>query len=109
MSKIVQFPTKDARLEQLRGAIDKKILALESRYAELDDLHAQINSLESDCNDNEKEFDGYLKEYIYHVGVDNVPATWLSYSQNCIIKAIGEGEYKMVWLGNTDAGEEYDE
>lgn len=100
MGDVVEFPTQDKRLANLTDEINKGVTELETLYTELDELHAKINELESSAFSKEKEYDVFIKEYVDEVGIEDTPALWLTYSRSCVVKATGEGEYKMVWLGS---------
>ena len=102
---VIDFPSQDIKLANQKEHLGKAVEELEYKYGELDTLHEMLNQREADANKLEKEFDEVLKLYIDEVGIDNVPALWLSYSRSCAVKSIGEGEYKMIWLG-TDLDEE---
>ena len=105
MSKVLEFPSQEIKLANQKEQIVKVVGELEFKYSELDTLHDMLNHREAEANKLEKEFDEILKPYIDEVGIENVPALWLSYSRSCAVKAIGEGEYRMIWLG-TDLEDE---
>ena len=96
---VLEFPSQDLKLANQKEQLGKAVDDLELKYSELDTLHDMLNHREAEANKMEKEFDEVLKLYIDEVGIDNVHALWLSYSRSCAVKAIGDGEYKMIWLG----------
>jgi len=99
MGDVIEFPTQDVKLEQLKTEIEKGVTDLEFKYAELDTLHDMLNKREQEANDLEKSFDVLIKEYIDEVGIEDTPALWLTYSRSCKVKCEGDGEYSMIWLG----------
>jgi len=105
MSKILEFPSQEIKVAHLKEQLTKAVGELEFKYTELDTLHEMLNMREAEANKMEKELDELLKPYIDEIGIENVPALWLSYSRSCAVKAIGDGEYRMIWLG-TDLDEE---
>ena len=105
MGDVVDFPTQDVKLEQLKTEIEKGVTDLEFKYAELDTLHDILNEREKEANELEKSYDVILKEYVDEVGIKDTPALWLTYSRSCAVKAIADGEYEMIWLG-TDLDDE---
>ena len=105
MGDVVQFPTQDVKLEQLKTELEKGVTDLEFKYAELDTLHDMLHMREQEAAQLEKDFDVLIKQYIDEVGIKDTPALWLTYSRSCIVKATAEGEYEMIWLG-TDLEEE---
>ena len=105
MGDVIEFPSKELKLEQLEKTLNERVGELETYYEELDALHSRLSALEMDTNALEKDFDVYMKQYIDEVGIENVPAVWLTYSANCMVKAEGDGEFSMIWLG-TDLAEE---
>jgi len=105
MGDILEFPTHDAKVKKLEDAITGWIAGLESTYDELDVLHESLNNMEKEAARQEKDYDEVIKEYIDEVGIENVPALWLTYSRSCVMKATAEGEYEMIWLG-TDLEDE---
>ena len=105
MGDILEFPTHDAKVKKLEDTITGWIAGLESTYDELDALHESLNNMEKEAARQEKDYDEVIKEYIDEVGIENVPALWLTYSRSCVMKATAEGEYEMIWLG-TDLEDE---
>ena len=99
MGDVIDFPVQDVRLKQLETQIEKGVTDLEFKYTELDTLHEMLGLRESEAYNLEKDFDGLIKEYIDEVGIENTPALWLTYSRSCKVKAEGDGEYSMIWLG----------
>lgn len=102
MGDVVQFPTEDVKLEQLKEQIEKGVTDLEFKYNELDALHEMLGNREAEANELEGSFDLLIKEYIDEVGIKDTPALWLTYSRSCVVKATGEGEYEMIWIGDDD-------
>ena len=105
MGDVVEFPTKDAKLKKLEDQVIGWMVGLEHTYEELDALHDKLHKLEQEAARQEKDYDLKIKEYIDEVGIENVPALWLTYSRSCVVKATAEGEYEMIWLG-TDLEED---
>jgi len=105
MGDVVEFPTQDAKVKRLEDTLTGWIAGLESTYDELDALHESLNNMEKEASRQEKDYDEVIKEYIDEVGVENVPALWLTYSRSCVMKATAEGEYEMIWVG-TDLDDE---
>ena len=99
MGDVVDFPTQDVKLAQLKEQIVKAVGELEFKYTELDTLHEMLNMREQEAAQMEKDFDVLIKQYIDEVGIENTPALWLTYSRSCVMKAKAEGEYEMIWLG----------
>ena len=99
MGDILEFPTQDAKIKKLEDQLTGWIAGLESTYDELDTLHESLNNMEKEAARQEKDYDEVIKEYIDEVGIENVPALWLTYSRSCVMKATAEGEYEMIWLG----------
>jgi hypothetical protein len=104
MGDVVDFPVEDVRLKQLEDQINKGVTDLEFKYNELDTLHEMLHNREQEAGDLEKDFDILIKEYIDKKGIEDTPALWLTYSRSCIVKATGEGEYEMIWIGDKDDG-----
>ena len=102
MGDIVEFPVEDVRLKQLEEQINKGITDLEFKYSELDTLHDMIHNREQEAGELEKEYDVLIKKYIDEVGIKDTPALWLTYSRSCVVKALADGEYEMIWLGTED-------
>jgi hypothetical protein len=102
MGDVVQFPTDDVKLEQLKEQIEKGVTDLEFKYNELDALHEMLGNREAEANELEGSFDLLIKDYIDEVGIKDTPALWLTYSRSCVVKATGEGEYEMIWVGDDD-------
>lgn len=102
MGDVVQFPTEDVKLEQLKEQIEKGVTDLEFKYSELDALHEILGNREAEANELEGSFDLLIKEYIDEVGIKDTPALWLTYSRSCVVKATGEGEYEMIWVGDDE-------
>ena len=102
MGEVIDFPTQDVKLQQLKTEIEKGVTDLEFKYSELDTLHEMLNTREAEASDLEKYFDVLVKQYIDEEGIHNTPALWLTYSRSCAIKATGGGEYEMVWIGDKD-------
>ena len=105
MGDVVDFPTQDAKLKKLEDQVIGWMVGLEHTYEELDALHDKLHRLEQEAARQEKDYDLKIKEYIDEVGIENVPALWLTYSRSCVVKCKEEGEYEMIWLG-TDTGED---
>ena len=100
MGDVVEFPTQEVKLEQLKTEIEKRVADLEFKYNELDALHDTLHQREQEAGELEKDFDVVIKQYIDEVGIENTPAFWLTYSRSCMVKATAEeGEYEMIWLG----------
>ena len=99
MGDVIDFPTQDVKLEQLKTEIEKGVTDLEFKYTELDTLHEILNEREKETNELEKDYDVLIKQYIDEVGIKDTPALWLTYSRSCAVKAIADGEYEMIWLG----------
>ena len=99
MGDVIEFPTQDVKLEQLKTEIEKGVTDLEFKYNELDTLHEMLHNREQEAGQLEKDFDVVIKQYIDEVGIENTPALWLTYSRSCVVKATAEGEYEMIWLG----------
>jgi hypothetical protein len=104
MGDVVEFPTQEAKVKKLEDTICGWIAGLEETYNELDELHDRLHTLEQEAARQEKDYDVVIKEYIDEVGIENVPALWLTYSRSCVMKAKAEGEYEMIWIG-TDLDE----
>ena len=102
MGDIVEFPVEDVRLKQLEEQINKGITDLEFKYSELDTLHDMLHHREQEAGELEKEYDVLIKKYIDEVGIKDTPALWLTYSRSCVVKALADGEYEMIWLGTED-------
>ena len=64
MGDVVQFPTEDVKLEQLKQQIEKGVTDLEFKYNELDALHEMLSNREAEANELESSFDLLIKEYI---------------------------------------------
>ena len=105
MGDVIEFPSQDVKLEQLKTEIEKGVTDLEFKYNELDALHDMLHNREQEAGDLEKDFDVLIKQYIDEVGIENTPDLWLTYSRSCVVKALADGEYEMVWLG-TDLDDE---
>ena len=105
MSNVIEFPTQSIKLKQLEDQVVGWMVGLEHTYEELDALHDKLHTLEQEAARQEKDYDVVIKEYIDEVGIENVPALWLTYSRSCIMKATAEGEYEMIGLG-TDLEDE---
>jgi hypothetical protein len=99
MGSVVEFPTQSIKLKQLEEKINKGVTDLEFKYDELDVLHEMLNNREKEASKLEKDYDVLIKEYIDEVGIEDTPALWLTYSRSCAVKAEGDGEYSMIWLG----------
>ena len=102
MGDVVDFPVKDVRLKQLEEQINKGVTDLEFKYSELDTLHEMLGQREAEASTLEKDYDVLIKEYIDEVGIEDTPALWLTYSRSCLVKATGDGEYEMIWIGDKD-------
>ena len=102
MGDVVDFPTQDVKLEQLKTEIEKGVTDLEFKYNELDALHDMLHQREQEAAELEQDYDVIIKQYIDEVGIENTPALWLTYSRSCVVKAEGEGEYSMIWLGTEE-------
>jgi hypothetical protein len=99
MGDVINFPTHDAKVKKLEDTLTGWIAGLEETYDELDALHDSLHNLEQEASRQETDYDEVIKEYIDEVGIENVPALWLTYSRSCAIKALESGEYEMIWLG----------
>lgn len=99
MGDIIDFPVQDVKLKQLETEIKKGVTDLEFKYNELDTLHDMLHMREQEAQTLEKDFDVLIKQYIDEVGIENTPALWLTYSRSCSVRAEGDGEYSMIWLG----------
>jgi hypothetical protein len=99
MGDILDFPSQEVKLAQLETEIKKAVTELEIKYTELDLLHERLNEKEREANALEKDFDVIIKQYIDEEGIENTPALWLTYSRSCVVKALADGEYEMIWLG----------
>ena len=99
MGDVVDFPTQNVKLKQLETDIKKGVTDLEFKYNELDALHDMLHQRESEAQKLEKDFDKLIKQYIDIEGIENTPALWLTYSRSCSVRAEGDGEYSMIWLG----------
>ena len=106
MGDVIECPTQNVKLEQLKIQLEKGVTNLEFKYAELDTLHDMLHMREQEAAQLEKDYDVVIKEYIDEVGIENTPALWLTYSRSCIVKAKAEGEYEMIWLGTEDKEDE---
>ncbi len=102
MGDVVEFPTESRKITELTEKLEKGVTDLEFKYNELDAIHEMLNQREAEANTLEKDFDKLIKEYVDIKGIDDTPAIWLTYSRSCIVKATGEGEYKMIWIGDKD-------
>lgn len=80
MGKVLQFPTKEVKIEALMEALDRTIDELDESYEELDILHHQMHELEKECNQKEYIFDYNLAHYAESVGVENVPIRFFGYT-----------------------------
>ena len=99
MGDVIDFPTQDVKLQQLKTEIEKGVADLEFKYTELDTIHDMLHTREEEAGQLEKDYDMLIKEYIDIVGIKDTPALWLTYSRSCVVKATAEGEYEMIWLG----------
>ena len=106
MGDVVDFPVEDVRLKQLEEQINKGITDLEFKYSELDTLHDMLHHREQEAGELEKEYDVLIKKYIDEVGIKDTPALWLTYSRSCVVKALADGEYEMIWLGTDLEGDD---
>ena len=102
MGNVVEFPVEDVRLKQLEEQINKGVTDLEFKYNELDTLHEMLHNREQEAGELEKEYDVLIKKYIDEVGIKDTPALWLTYSRSCVVKALADREYEMIWLGTED-------
>jgi len=102
MGDVVEFPTESRKITELTEKLEKGVTDLEFKYNELDAIHEMLNQREAEANTLEKDFDKLIKEYVDIKGIEDTPAIWLTYSRSCIVKATGEGEYKMIWVGDKD-------
>ncbi len=102
MGDVIEFPTESRKITELTEKLEKGVTDLEFKYNELDAIHEILNQREAEANTLEKDFDKLIKEYVDIKGIDDTPAIWLTYSRSCIVKATGEGEYKMIWIGDKD-------
>ncbi len=102
MGDVVEFPTESRKITELTEKLEKGVTDLEFKYNELDAIHEMLNQREAEANTLEKDFDKLIKEYVDIKGIEDTPAIWLTYSRSCIVKATGEGEYKMIWIGDKD-------
>lgn len=105
MGDVIDFPTQDVKLDQLKTEIEKGVTDLEHKYNELDALHDMLHQREQEASQLEKDFDVVIKQYIDEVGIEDTPALWLTYSRSCVVKALADGEYEMIWLGTEDEEE----
>ena len=106
MGDVVEFPTENVKLAQLKEQVVKAVGELEFKYDELDNLHDILNQREREANTLEKDYDVLIKQYIDEVGIENTPSLWLTYSRSCAVKALADGEYEMIWLGTEESDDE---
>ena len=56
MGDVIEFPTQDIKLEQLKTQLEKGVTDLEFKYAELDTLHDMLHMREQEAAQLEKDY-----------------------------------------------------
>jgi len=98
MVKILEFPTKERKAENILQQLDAGSMQLEKMYDKLDSLHEMLHKAEEEASCMEAKFNNDIKEYAKYVAVGDIPVRLVQYSSEANIVVDAEGmQFSFDW------------
>lgn len=98
MVKILEFPTKERKAENILQQLEAGIMQLEEMYDKLDSLHERLHKAEEEASCMEAKFNDDIKEYAKYVAVGDIPVRLVQYSSEANIVVDAEGmQFSFDW------------
>lgn len=102
MVKILEFPTKARKAENILQQLEASSMQLEEMYNKLDDLHEMLHKAEEEASCMEAKFNEDIKEYAKYVAVGDIPVRLVQYASEANIVVDADGmQFSFDWE-NTD-------
>jgi hypothetical protein len=102
MVKILEFPTKARKAENILQQLEASSMQLEEMYDKLDSLHEMLHKAEEEASCMEAKFNEDIKEYAKYVAVGDIPVRLVQYASEANIVVDGDGmQFSFDWE-NTD-------
>jgi hypothetical protein len=98
MVKILEFPTKERKAENILQQLEAGSMQLEKMYDKLDSLHEMLHKAEEEASCMEAKFNDDIKEYAKYVAVGDIPVRLVQYSSEANIVVDAEGmQFSFDW------------
>ena len=98
MVKILEFPTKERKAENILQQLEAGSMQLEGMYDKLDSLHEMLHKAEEEASCMEAKFNDDIKEYAKYVAVGDIPVRLVQYSSEANIVVDAEGmQFSFDW------------
>jgi hypothetical protein len=98
MVKILEFPTKERKAENILQQLEAGSMQLEEMYDKLDSLHEMLHKAEEEASCMEAKFNDDIKEYAKYVAVGDIPVRLVQYSSEANIVVDAEGmQFSFDW------------
>jgi hypothetical protein len=98
MVKILEFPTKERKAENILQQLEAGSIQLEEMYDKLDSLHEMLHKAEEEASCMEAKFNDDIKEYAKYVAVGDIPVRLVQYSSEANIVVDAEGmQFSFDW------------
>lgn len=98
MVKILEFPTKERKAENILQQLEAGSMQLEKMYDRLDSLHEMLHKAEEEASCMEAKFNDDIKEYAKYVAVGDIPVRLVQYSSEANIVVDAEGmQFSFDW------------
>lgn len=98
MVKILEFPTKGRKAENILQQLEAGSMQLEEMYDKLDSLHEMLHKAEEEASCMEAKFNEDIKEYAKYVAVGDIPVRLVQYSSEANIIVDAEGmQFSFDW------------
>jgi len=98
MVKILEFPTKERKAENILQQLEAGSMQLEEMYDKLDSLHEMLHKAEEEASCMEAKFNEDIKEYAKYVAVGDIPVRLVQYSSEANIIVDAEGmQFSFDW------------
>ena len=98
MVKILEFPTKERKAENILQQLEASTLQLEEMYNRLDSLHEMLHKAEEEASCLEEKFNQDIKEYAKYVAVGDIPVRLVQYASEANIVVDADGmQFSFEW------------
>ena len=98
MVKILEFPTKERKAENILQQLEAGSMQLEEMYDRLDSLHEMLHKAEEEASCMEAKFNDDIKEYAKYIAVGDIPVRLVQYSSEANIVVDAEGmQFSFDW------------
>ena len=98
MVKILEFPTKARKAENILQQLEASSMQLEEMYDRLDSLHEMLHKAEEEASCMEAKFNEDIKEYAQYVAVGDIPVRLVQYASEANIVVDADGmQFSFDW------------